>query len=71
MRYVESRCEKHDRNEAYRIYVTDCLKIIGRIDQRYYDLVNPKKVVEIRSADEIIASISEKLAKVGGEPGSI
>ena len=67
MRYVESRCEQHNRDKAYRIYVTDCLQIIGKIDQRFYDLVNPTRVIETRTADEIITSISEKLAKVGGE----
>ncbi len=65
MRYVEARLEQESRDDAYRIYVTDCLKIIGRIDQRFYDMMNQSKTVETRTADEIITSISEKLAKVG------
>ena len=66
MRYVIARINEHDREQAYRIYVTDALKIIGRIDQRYYDFVRPTKV-ETRTAEEIISSISEKLKKAGGQ----
>ena len=66
MRYVESRCREYDRDEAYRIYVTDSLKLIGHLNIRYFDMVKPG-VEETRTAEEIIDSISAKLAKAGGE----
>ena len=66
MRYVQARFKQADRDFAYRIYVTDALKIIGRIDQRYYDFIKPR-VVETRTADEIISNIKEKLIKLGGD----
>lgn len=66
MRYVESRCKEYDCDEAYRIYVTDALRLIGRLNIRYFDMINPG-VEETRTAEEIIDSISAKLAKAGGE----
>lgn len=65
MRYVESRCNEYDRDEAYRIYVTDSLKIIGNLDIRFYDLLRPG-VEETRTPEEIIENISAKLMKAGG-----
>lgn len=65
MRYFSARVVQHNHEELYRIYVTDSLKIIGRIDQRYYDFIRPAKV-ETRTADEIISNIKEKLMKAGG-----
>lgn len=66
MRYVESRCVEHDREEAYRIYVTDALKLMGKLNLRYFDMVSPG-VEETRTSEEIVDSISAKLKKAGGE----
>lgn len=43
----------------YRVYVTDCLKQIGRLDgKRYIEAVdNLKKPVETRTGEEIILDI--------------
>lgn len=62
MRYVLARIEENNRDEAYRIYVTDALKAIGGFNKRYYDLINyepPKE--ETRTPEEIIANIRRKL----------
>lgn len=66
MRYVIARFKQEYREDAYRIYVTDSLKLIGRIDQRYYDFIKPEPV-ETRTADEIISNIKGKLIKLGGD----
>lgn len=61
MRYVAARLEEYARSRAYRIYVTDALKAIGRLDIRYEDLFKP---VDKRTPDEIISGITEKLKGV-------
>lgn len=45
----------------YRAYVTDCLAIMNRIDQRYVDMVKTPKVQDKRNADEVIRDIRNKL----------
>jgi hypothetical protein len=64
MRYVESRFRERDRDEAYRIYVTETLRAISGANVRYYDFVSEKK--ESRTSHEIIGDISAKLSKLGG-----
>ena len=51
---------KEAREEIYRIYVTDSLKVIGQLDQRYFDMIQPPKQ-ETRTAEEIIDNITNKL----------
>ena len=63
MRYAKSRLDADVRDFAYRIFITDCIgKIIG-LNERYYDMIQPKKIEETRTADEIIGNIRSKLAK--------
>lgn len=67
----------YSQDTAYRIYVTDCLKLIAEntakfvggsiLNCRYYDLISPKNDVPEESADEIISRMKNKLAKFGGE----
>ena len=74
--YVGARLSQYQREMAYRIYVTDCLKNIsenaatvskmnggeGRyINTRFYDVLNPKPE-ETRTGAEIIADLRRKLA---------
>ena len=63
MRYVIARSEELNRERAYRIYVTDALKVglLGGKAERYEDLFKP---TDTRSAEEIVDSIRKKL---GGE----
>lgn len=60
MRYVLARIEQNNRDEAYRIYVTDALKVMGQLNIRYADVIKPVKV-EKRTSDEIIESIRRKI----------
>lgn len=49
--------------EIYRIYVTDGLRVLGRLDQRYFDYFKPP---ETRTSEEIITGIKDKLTRLGG-----
>lgn len=67
---------KNALDEAYRIYVTDCLKLISQntaqyaggshYSVRYYDLIK-KPVVETRTSEEIIDGIKAKLKAMGDD----
>lgn len=63
MQYVFSRIKQEFREEIYRIYVTDALKVLGHLDRRYYDMIQPSKV-ETRTAEEIIDSITNKIVVI-------
>ena len=69
MRYATARFNQHQRDLAYRIYVTDCLRMAtentAKIGQgaytaaRFYDIINPKPV-DNRSGNEIAADIIKR-----------
>lgn len=64
LRYVKSRYEQYRRDVAYRIYVSDSLRIITEntakavggsyIEGRYKDIIKPKRQ-DNRTAEQIIA----------------
>ena len=66
MRYATARFNQHQRDLAYRIYVTDCLRIISEntakmsggsyITAKFADIINPKPV-DNRTGEEIAADI--------------
>lgn len=66
MRYATARFNQHQRDLAYRIYVTDCLRMAtentAKMSQssytaaRFYDIINPKPV-DNRTGEEIAADI--------------
>lgn len=69
---------KNQKEEIYKIYVTDCLKIIAQntanfsggnvIKSRYSDLIQPQKNnIPKKSSAEILANINRKLAQIRGE----
>ena len=71
MRYAIARYQSQQRDLAYRIYVTDCLRIqleciaqIGgqklEVNSRFADVYYPKPV-DNRTADDIIEGIRNKL----------
>ena len=69
MRYATARFNQHQRDLAYRIYVTDCLRMAAentaKMSQgsyttvRFYDFINPKPV-DNRSGNEIAADIIKR-----------
>ena len=76
MRYVVARWNQNRKDTAYRIYLTDCLKIIGEsaaavskmsggegryITTRFLDIIHSKPE-ETRTGAEIIADLRQKLA---------
>lgn len=59
MRYVSSRCNIYQREEAYRIYISDALKSYLGLSIRLYDILYP--TVETRTPMSIIDGIRAKL----------
>ena len=69
MRYATARFNQHQRDLAYRIYVTDCLRMAtentAKMSQgaytaaRFYDIINPKPV-DNRRGNEIAADIIKR-----------
>ena len=70
MRYALARWSIYQREEVYRIYVTDSLKAFGKFERRYVDLFEPE-VQDDRTADEIINHIKSGLQNLGVENGPI
>ena len=64
-----SKANQQAKDTAYRVYVTDCLKLIaentGNISMklRYYDIIQPKKA-DTRTGDEIVADIIKRAGLV-------
>ena len=66
MRYAMARYQSQQRDLAYRIYVSDCLRIISEntakigggshITAKFSDIINPKPV-DNRTGEEIAADI--------------
>ena len=75
MRYVTAKARQESKNRAYRIYVTDGIKIITENTARYFggrhfearfiDVIEPPPE-ETRTSDEIVENIREKIKKLGG-----
>ena len=69
MRYAMARYQSQQRDLAYRIYVTDCFRIISEntakvgggsyITAKFADIINPKPV-EKRTGEEIAADIIKR-----------
>ena len=72
MRYAMARFNHHQRDLAYRIYVTDCLRIISEntaktrdcwggsyINAKFTDIINPKPV-DNRTGEVIAADIIKR-----------
>ena len=70
MRYATARFNQHQRDLAYRIYVTDCLRILTENTAKsngdsyktvsFYEIIRNKKEKELKPG-EAKASIREKL----------
>ena len=66
MRYAIARYQSQQRDLAYRIYISDCLRIISEntakicggsyIVAKFADIINPKPV-DNRTGEEIAADI--------------
>ena len=69
MRYAMARYQSQQRDLAYRIYVSDCLRIISEntakmgggsyITAKFADIINPKPV-DGRTGEEIAADIIKR-----------
>lgn len=69
LRYCVARLNEREKTEAYRIYVTDALRVVAEntarfasgnyIKARYADIIEPKKQ-DNRTCEEITADIVER-----------
>ena len=69
MRYAMARYQSQQRDLAYRIYVSDCLRIISEntakmgggsyITAKFVDIINPKPI-DNRTGEEITADIIKR-----------
>ena len=69
MRYAMARYQSQQRDLAYRIYVSDCLRIISEnaakmcggsyMTAKFADIINPKPV-DNRTGEEIAADIIKR-----------
>lgn len=63
MRYAVARYNEYRRETAYRVYVTDCLRVMAvfcgadKTLSRYADAIRPQMTADTRSGDEILADI--------------
>lgn len=63
MRFVLARFEKEQREEAYRIYITDSIYFYARkqaLDYRYSELF-VKKNIDNRTGDEVASDIINRI----------
>ena len=64
-----SKANQQAKDTAYRVYVTDCLKLIAEntgnisLKLRYYDIIQPKKA-DNRTGDEIVSDIIKRAGLV-------
>ena len=73
LRYCVARLNEREKTEAYRIYVTDALRVVsentaryaggGYIKARYADIIEPKKQ-DNRTCEEITADIIRRCGLV-------
>ena len=69
MRYAIARFNQHQRDLAYRIYVSECLRMVTEntakdvygsyITSKFADIINPKPVDD-RAGEEIAADIIKR-----------
>ena len=68
-----SKVKQQAKDTAYRVYVTDCLKLIAEntanisrgqyMKLRYYDIIHPANV-DTRTGDEIVEDIIKRAGLV-------
>ena len=70
MRYVVSKYKEQQKEMAYRVYVTECLRVMTEntakqsggsyIDEPFADFIGNNKPKDERTADEIIADVTKR-----------
>ena len=66
MRYVMARYDNDRRERAYRIYISDSLKVMGNLNIRYIDMLKGNSVSDA-DPEEIKQRICDKLEQLGKE----
>ena len=65
--YVLKRYKAEQNDITFKIYVTDALKALARMNIRYWDIIDTSPKKPERSSEEIINSICAQLEEIGGK----
>lgn len=75
MRYFQARFEQEQESSAFRIYLTDALKVLSENTARFgggssmrlrYAEIIDRTPPDTRTPEEVIGNIKNKLSKLGG-----
>jgi hypothetical protein len=62
VRYAEARWKLYQRDEVYRIYVTDGIRaLVNSNSKRYIDFFEPEMKEDDRTPEEIIENVKKAL----------
>jgi hypothetical protein len=77
LRMISEHWNQQQDEKAYRVYISDAIMTLTEtvakafggkyIGHRYIDYIDPPKPEENRGGEEIIADISTKLERMGGD----
>ena len=69
MRYVEARIDKYNRDETYRIFITESLRLApqGKYITKSYGDMFEKRQIDARSGDEIAMDVITNAGLTFGE----
>lgn len=65
--YIIKRHNSEQKELAFKIYVTDALYALARLNKRYFDIINKCPNESQRTSEEIVESICAQLDKLGGK----
>ncbi len=65
--YIIKRHSFEQKELAFKIYVTDALYALARLNKRYFDIIDKRHNEPQRTSEEIVESICAQLDKLGGK----
>ena len=64
MKYYAAKYADHQREAAYRVYITDSFYLQGQgkaFSKRFYELIKQRRATDNRTGDEIAADVINKM----------
>lgn len=56
MRYISACCDVHEATEAYRVYMSECMRLIAGVKVGYYELMHPRPDFDVGTViEDVIA----------------
>lgn len=59
--YASDRLREKNEEKTFRIYVTDCLKHLARVEERWIDMIRPRQTFD---ADKVAKDVIERAGLV-------